>query len=51
MATHHVEGVDEDDGTGDLLGRRPGAWEGVWLGTVSHAVSDGGVYATFDVAS
>ena len=47
MATHDVEGVDEDDGTGDLLDRRPGAWEGVWWGTVS----DGGVYATFDVAS
>ena len=28
MATHGVEGVDEDDGTGDLLDlRRPGAWE------------------------
>ena len=48
MATHDVEGVDDDDGTGDLLDRRPGAWEGgVWWGTVS----DGGVYATFDVAS
>ena len=47
MATHDVEGVDEDDGTGDLLDRRPGAWEGVWWGTVS----DGGVYATFGVAS
>ena len=47
MATHDAEGVDEDDGTGDLLGLRPGAWEGVWLGTVS----DGGVYAAFDVAS
>ena len=47
MATHDVEGVDEDDGTGDLLDRRPGSWEGVWWGTVS----DGGVYATFDVAS
>ena len=29
IATHDVEGVDEDDGTGDLLDRRPGAWEGV----------------------
>ena len=47
MATPDVEGADEDDGTGDLLDRRPGAWEGVWWGTVS----DGGVYATFDVAS
>ena len=47
MATHDAEGADEDDGTGDLLDRRPGAWEGVWWGTIS----DGGVYATFDVAS
>ena len=46
-ATHDGEGDDEDDGTGDLLDRRPSAWEGVWWGTVS----DGGVYATFDVAS
>ena len=48
MATPDVEGVDEDDGTGDLLDRRPGAWEGVWWwGTVS----DSGVYAAFDFAS
>ena len=49
MATHDAEGADEDDGTGDILGRRPGAWawEGLWWGTVS----DGGVYTTFDVAS
>ena len=47
MATHDVEGVDEDDGTGDLLDRRPGVWEGVWWGTIS----DGGVNATFGVAS
>ena len=47
MATPDVEGVDEDDGTGDLLGRRPGAWEGVWWGTGS----DGDVHATLDAAS
>ena len=47
MATHDVEGVDEDDGTGDLLDRRPGAREGVWWA----AGSDSGVYATLDVAS
>ena len=48
MATHDVEGVDEADGTGDLLDRRPGAWgEGVWWGTGS----DGGVRVSFDIAS
>ena len=47
MATPDVEGADEDDGTGDLLDRRPGAWEGVWWGTVS----DGGIYAAFGIAS
>ena len=39
MATHDAEGTDEDDGTNDLLDRRPGAWEGLWWG----AGSDGGV--------
>ena len=37
MATHDVEGVGEDDGTGGLLERRPGAW---WEG-VSVCVSEG----------
>ena len=45
-ATHDGEGDDEDDGTGDLLDRRPGAWAGARWGPGG----DGGVYTTFGVA-
>ena len=51
MARYDAEGADEDDGTGDLLDRRPGAWDMAWEGVWWGTVSDSGVYATFGVAS